>query len=136
MESTLGRLAQGEAPSDLSVVYSDVHGLWGGIRIEVSAGGTYEQSMWERGSVAPTVLRATLAPARVAELAHLLLEIRVWEQRVPDAAPRPDESRATLAIRCAGAESAIWERFNDLTVNSRIARVRDLLVSAGAAPAP
>jgi hypothetical protein len=136
MESALGRLAEGASLSDLSIVYSDVHGLWGGVRVEVTAGGAFEQLVWERGSVAPTVLEATLAPAQVAELARLLLEIRAWEQQISDAQPLPDESRATLSIRCAGAESAIWERFNELTATGRITRVRDLMISAGATPAP
>jgi hypothetical protein len=61
-------------------------------------------------------------------VARLLLEIRVWEQLTPEWPPVPDESRAVLTLRAGGDEVTIWEWYNDLGKNARLARVRALLL--------
>jgi hypothetical protein len=61
-----------------------------------------------------------------------LLEIKAWEQRMPERAPVPDESRATLALRAGDIETSIWEWYNDLAKNTRLARVRSLLIGLAA----
>src|SRR5688572_30010067 len=113
MEAALAGAAAGRIPDDLYVCYSDMHGLWGGVTVTAGPAGAYERAERRQGDAEPAVVRGTLAPAQLQDLARLLLEIRAWEQRTPEAPPLPDESRATLVIRCAGAKSSIWERHND-----------------------
>jgi hypothetical protein len=132
MEEQLEHIAEGHAARDLTIVYSDVHGLWGGISVTLSTSGVYERLEYVRGASVPDVVRGTVAPARVQDVACLLLEIKAWEQRMPERAPVPDESRATLALRAGDIETSIWEWYNDLAKNTRLARVRSLLIGLAA----
>ncbi len=45
----------------------------------------------------------------------------------PDRMAIPDESRASLTISAGGAESEIWEWYNDLDDNRRLSRIRDTM---------
>ena len=119
--------ASGERAGELAIEYSDLHGLWGGASVRVTGDGEYERVTRQRGAD-PVVVRGRAGLDAVREIARLLLEIEAWEQRVPDAAPVPDESRATLTVRRGAARSTIWERYNDLAATGRIGRVRDALL--------
>jgi hypothetical protein len=131
VERALRAVAAGNAvPADLSVVYDDMHGLWGGLTISL-AGGAYEQLERGRGGSAPTVITGTVDRQQIQELASLLVDLKAWEQRVPERAPVPDESRATLKIRVGATEVAIWEWYNDLPKNDRIMQVRDQMRRLG-----
>lgn len=128
VEGALRAIAAGNG-TDLSVVYDDMHGLWGGQTIAISGNGAYERKERARGDSAPTVTSATVGQQQIRQLAGLLVDLAAWEQRVPERAPVPDESRATLRIRVGATEVTIWEWFNDLPKNARIAQIRDLMRS-------
>jgi hypothetical protein len=130
MEQQLRQLVEGRATDDLTIVYSDMHGLWGGLTITLSTSGAYEYLERTRGASGPEVVRGTVAPARIQDVVRLLLELKAWEQRTPERVPVPDEGRATLTLRADGAESSIWEWYNDLAKNARLVRVRSLLVNS------
>jgi hypothetical protein len=132
MEEQLRQLIDGHTTNDLTIVYSDMHGLWGGVTITLSASGAYERLERTRGANAPDVVRGTVAPARIQQIVRLLLEIKAWEQRTPERAPVPDESRAALTLRAGGIEASIWEWYNALAKNARLVQVRSLLVGFAA----
>ena len=135
MEQLLQRFAEGLESSDLTITYSDMHGLWGGVTVILAANGAYERIERKRGAAAPHALRSTLAIARVRDLVRLLHQISAWEQRTPERPPVPDESRATLTLRAGAVEASIWEWFNDLAKNDRLLRVRSLLIELAEADA-
>ncbi len=108
-----------------------MHGLWGGLTIVVSGTGAYERQERVRGASTPTVITGTLDRQQLQELASLLVDLKAWEQRVPERAPVPDESRATLRIRVGTTEVAIWEWYNDLPKNDRIVQISDRMRSFG-----
>jgi hypothetical protein len=132
VENALRAVAAGNAaPADLSITYDDMHGLWGGQTIVASGSGAYERRERGRGASTPTVITGTLDRQQIQELASLLVDLKAWEQRVPERAPVPDESRATLKIRVGTTEVAIWEWYNDLPKNDRITRISDRMRSFG-----
>ncbi len=51
----------------------------------------------------------------------------VWQQRVPERIPAPDESRAYLTVRYKEDRLEIWEWYNDLKKNQRILPIRELM---------
>ncbi len=126
VESALRAIAAGNG-AELSVVYDDMHGLWGGQTITIAGNGAYERKERARGDSAPVVTSGTVDQKQIQALASLLVQLAAWEQRVPERAPVPDESRATLRIRVGTAEATIWEWYNDLPKNDRIAQIRDLM---------
>jgi len=131
MEAALREAAAGQGSVSLLVTYSDMHGLWGGVTMTLTGAGEYERTSREPGGPAVAV-QHRVDGARVAAIVRLLLEIEAWERRVAEQPPLPDESRATLTLRCGGAESSIWERYNDLAENRRLVRVRDALAGLAA----
>lgn len=134
LEANLRSAASGGSLLDFTVTYSDMHGLWGGTSVSLTGAGAYERAEQPRGAPAPTVVRRAVDERRVREVAALLVAIEAWEQYTPERTPLPDESRATLAVRCGGAESAIWEDYNELGRNGRLIRVRDHLRALGDPP--
>ncbi|SRR6266511_666197 len=128
MEAQLKDFSEGRASQNLSIIYSDMHGLWGGITITLSTDGTYELLERARGQIVPDMVRRTVTPAHVQEVIALLLERRLWEQQTLQRTPIPDEVRATLTLRTGNVESSIWELYNKLEKNDRIVRVRRLLL--------
>ena len=128
MEEQLKDLAQGRAAQNLTIVYSDMHGLWGGITITLSTDGAYELLERMRGAMIPDLVRRTIAPVQLQSVIRLLLETRAWEQQTLERTPIPDEVRATLTLRAGEAESTIWELYNNLEKNGRLIRVRSLLL--------
>ena len=132
MKEQLQHIVEGHATHDLTITYSDVHGLWGGVTITLSTSGAYERLEYLRGASVPDVVRGTVALARIQEVMRLLLEVKAWEQRTPERSPVPDESRAILTLRAGQAESSIWEWYNDLAKHARLVRVRSLLAGLAA----
>lgn len=59
----------------------------------------------------------------VRALIGLLVELQAWEQRTPPRTPVPDESAAGLRIQAGGEEARMWEWFNDMGANQRLARI-------------
>ena len=129
MEQKLKDLAEGRATQNLTIVYSDMHGLWGGVTITLSTSGEYELLERKRGVIVPDLVRRTILPAHVQEMIGLLLETRSWEQQTLERAPMPDEVLATLTLRTGDSETSIWELYNNLERNGRLVRVRRLLLS-------
>jgi hypothetical protein len=125
MKACLANAAKGGAPLP-AVVYSDAHGLWGGVTISLGADGACRHDRVNPGGPSQRT-EAMVDPARHRAVAALLVELKAWKQRVPERIAVPDESRAGLTIRCGGAEARIWEWYNDLDKHQRIARVRDAL---------
>jgi hypothetical protein len=128
MEQQLKDFVAGLATQNLTILYSDMHGLWGGITITLSTSGAYELLERGRGQVVPTMVRRTVTPARVQDVIRVLLEARAWEQMQLERTPLPDEVRATLTLRVGDLEASTWELYNKLEKNDRIVRVRRLLL--------
>jgi hypothetical protein len=128
MEQQLKNLAEGHATQNLTIMYSDMHGLWGGATVTLSTSGAYERLERARGAIVPDLVRRTATPAYVQEVLLLLREIRAWEQQPLERAPMPDEVLATLTLKSGNAESSIWELYNNLEKNGRLVRVRRLLL--------
>jgi hypothetical protein len=137
MEQQLKVLADGGAAQRLTIVYSDMHGLWGGVTITLSTSGTYECLERVRGAIVPELVRRTVSIGQVQDVIRLLLEIRVWEQQTLQRTPLPDEVLATLTLKSGDAASSIWELYNNLERNKRLIQVRRLLLAlANAHPQP
>jgi hypothetical protein len=128
MEQQLKQFAEAGECGDLTITYSDLHGLWGGVSVTLSTSGAYERLERKRGAGIPDLIQGTVAPAHIRDVVRLLSEIKAWEQRSPERAPVPDESRATLTLQAGGVESSIWEWYNELAKNARLVRVRSLLI--------
>lgn len=135
MEQQLNHFVEGGESDDLTITYSDMHGLWGGVTITLSGSGTYELLERTRGAGVPHVSQSIVAPERVRDVVRLLSEIKAWEQYTPERVPVPDESRATLVLRAGGVEASIWEWYNDIVKNARLVRVRSLLLELAEAQA-
>jgi hypothetical protein len=132
MEQQLKNLAEGHATQNLTIVYSDMHGLWGGVTITLSTSGAYECLERSRGAIVPNLVRKTVNPAHIQEVIRLLLETRAWEQLTLERMPIPDEVRATLTLKIGDIESSIWELYNNLEKNGRLIWVRRLLLELAA----
>jgi len=110
-------------PEKLEITYSDLHGLYGGLRMCVHGSGKVDQEVVRREAPEPQ----RLSPDAVRELVKLLIEQEAWKQKVPDAVLIPDESRATLKIVAGDASSMIWERARELKSNDRLIRLSMLM---------
>jgi hypothetical protein len=128
MEEHLKDFAEGRATQNLTIVYSDMHGLLGGVTITLSTSGAYERLERPRDLIVPDLVRRTVTPAHIQEVFRLLLETRAWEQMKLERAPMPDEARSTLTLRTGDVETSIWELYNNLEKNGRLVRVRRLLL--------
>jgi hypothetical protein len=124
IRETLSGIAAGKlAPAPLSVTYDDMHGLSGGLTLTIHGDGKVEQTAVREKAGTPQAV----SREGVLKLVRLLLSEEAWEQRVPERAPRLDESRARLEIRYADNTTEIWEWYNDLAENQRIVKIRDLM---------
>jgi hypothetical protein len=120
----LSGIAAGKlSPAPLSVTYDDMHGLSGGLTLTIHGDGKVEQTAVREKAGTPQAV----SHEGVLKLVRLLLREEAWEQRVPERAPRLDESRARLEIRYADNTTEIWEWYNDLAENQRIVKIRDLM---------
>lgn len=142
VEQALRAAASGAAlPPDFAVTYSDMHGMHGGMRVSLSADGTYN---WQTYSQQAGLSQAEgrVPEEAVRDVITLLVQLRAWEQVTPPREPVPDESRAGLLIRAGGEEARIWEWFNDMGANNRLIQVSSRLaalrsqVRPSAAPGP
>ena len=128
-------------PADFAVTYSDMHGMHGGMRVSLSADGTYS---WETYSqqAGRSQVDGRVPQEAVREIVALLVQLRAWEQLTPPRQPVPDESRAGLLIRAGGEEARMWEWYNDMAANNRLVQVSTRLaalrssVQPGAYPGP
>lgn len=103
----------------LTVTYDDLHALWGGLRLAIRGTGQVEQTaVREKVGEPRNVPRAELV-----KLAVLLVRHAAWEQRVPDRAALPDESRTSLTITYGQASVTIWEWHNDLAKSRRLSEI-------------
>lgn len=118
-----------------AVTYSDMHGLWGGTTLTLDADGRYARAQQNPGQPSQRV-EARVDATRHRGLVELLIALQAWQQRVPERMAVPDESTATLRIRCGTAEATIWEWYNDLGKHRRISQVRDALRALEPATAP
>jgi hypothetical protein len=128
IERHLTDFAEELPTQNLTIVYSDMHWLWGGVTITLSTNGAYECLEQPRDSIVPGLVRKTVALVHVREVIHLLLEIRAWEQPTLQRTPMSDEVLATLILRTNDGETSIWELYNKLEKNGRLGRVRRLLL--------
>src|SRR5437867_2476035 len=80
MEQQLKDFAEERVTQNLTILYSDMRGLWGGVTITLSTSGAYEYLERTRGAIVPDMVRRTVTPAHVQEVIRLLLETRSWEQ--------------------------------------------------------
>ena len=128
MEQYLNAFVEGRATHNLTMVYSDLHWLWGGVTITLSVTGAYEYLEHRRESIVPDLIHRTVTPARIQEVIVLLRELRAWEQQTLERTPMRDEVRATLILRTDEVEASIWELYNKLERNHRLVRIRKLLL--------
>jgi hypothetical protein len=128
VEQQLKEIADGRATQNLTIVYSDMHGLLGGVTITLSTSGAYELLERARGAIVPDLMQRTVTPAHIQNVIRLLLETRAWEQLPLERTPMPDEVLATLTLKIGDVESSIWELYNNLERNGRLVRVRRLLL--------
>jgi hypothetical protein len=128
MEQHLKDFAEGRATQNLSIVYTDMHGLWGGITVTLSTSGAYELLERARGQVVPDLVHKTVTPTHIQQVVDLLIRLRLWEQQALQRTPIPDEVRATLTLKIGDAETSIWELYNNLEKNGRLVHIRKLLL--------
>jgi hypothetical protein len=128
MEQYLNAFVEGRAAHNLTIVYSDMHWLWGGVTITLSVSGTYECLKHARGSIVPDLVHKTVTSTRIQEVIVLLREIRAWEQQTLERPPMSDEVLARLILRTDEVEASIWELYNNLERNGRLVRIRKLLL--------
>jgi hypothetical protein len=111
-------------PSDLFLTYDDMHGLWGGMTINIRGSGSGEVRERARGDAKPEIVETTISENRLLELIELLIELRAWEQRTPERPAVPDESKARLTIRVGERTSNVWEWFNEMSKNNRLIQIK------------
>ena len=128
MEQQLKDFAEGHATQNLTIMYSDMHRLWGGVTVTLSTNGAYERLERAQGAIVPELVRRTVTTDQVQEVIGLLLDTRAWEQQSLQRTPIPDEVLATLMLKCGDIASSIWELYNNLERNNRLIRVRRLLL--------
>jgi hypothetical protein len=117
--------ARGERLDELEVTYDDVHPLWGGVAVTLGPGGRYERVERGPGGLHAASTRGHLPPEAIRALARLLLAVEAWEHRPPERPAFPDESTATLTVRCGPARATVWALWDG--GEHRLRRVRDHL---------
>ncbi len=113
--------------SGLELVYDDTHGPWGGTRCELAAEGELTCTVTPEGFGTPVERSVKLTPGQLQELAGLLASLEVWEQRVPPRTPVPGETKAELTVAVGGTEASMWEWYNDMGANDRLAQIKGWL---------
>lgn len=124
IEKALAGLTKGEGSwKDFSVTYSDLHGFHGGLKLTIDGSGKVTQTAVRvKAGKEKAVSKASLR-----DLVQLLQKQKAWVQKEPERAAVPDESRAVLSIKYGKDAVRIWEWFNDLSKNKRIAEIRDAM---------
>ncbi len=122
IEMRLQAIADGKADAaDMTMIYDDVHGLWGGVRMTMHGDGRVEQEVHAPVEAHPEGHDITKEHVRV--IAQLLVDLQAWEQLTPEREANEDESRTMLTIRIGALESSIWEWHNEQVSNDRIYKV-------------
>jgi hypothetical protein len=98
------------APSDLTLTYDDMHGLWGGSILTLPEDCSLERQTNSIESATAEINHKQISEYELLESVRLLVELSAWEQRTPDSHAIPDESRAHLKISIQGCTSRVWER--------------------------
>jgi len=125
IKDSLNELSVGKGElGQLKVTYDDLHGLHGGLRLEIRGNGMVIQKA-VRKKVDPA--KKKIGKTDLMALINILIEQQAWVQRTPERDPVPDESRAKLTIVYAGHSSVIWEWYNDLKAKQRIIVIRELM---------
>ena len=127
MRAQLQAVADGDAPADFDVTYSDVQPLWGGVTLTLDAEGRFARTTHGPGGRTTETTRGRVSSEQVREMAALLVEIEAWLHHPTSRHAIPDEAIVTLTLRCGGEEATVWELHGDLERNARLVRVRDLL---------
>ncbi|MGO9262669.1 MAG: hypothetical protein ACLQU1_41275 [Bryobacteraceae bacterium] len=124
VKSVLERIEAGRLDlTPLAVSYDDLHPLWGGLVLTIHGSGKVEQKAVRQTPGQPRLVTRE----DLLKLVRLLLSEQVWNQRVPERTPVPDESRVRLTIRYGSDQSVIWEWYDDLKANQRMVQIRDLM---------
>ncbi len=132
MRACLDELAAGRGDwRKFSLTYDDVHALHGGLTLTIQGDGRVEQQAVRIQTREPRDVRKR----DLEKLVALLRELKAWEQRTPKRQAVPDESIASLTIRCGGDTVRIWEWYNEMAANARIRRVHDLMTRLALHPA-
>ncbi|MGC4114062.1 MAG: hypothetical protein QM765_05270 [Myxococcales bacterium] len=122
----------GRLPAEkLKLVYSDLHGLHGGLDLTIKGDGKVQQVAM-RTSVHPP---KDVSAAALRRLVELLIELEAWTQKVPTRAPVPDEGTARLTLYAGDEATTTWEWFNDLGKNKRLVKLKDAMCKAAWDPA-
>ena len=122
--------------SRISLVFDDVHPLYGGVRFELEDGGVLTRLDVPRAGQQPTRTRVRLTDRQADGVVEAIQVAKAWQQVEPPRTPVPDESRATFRVRVGSDESDVWEWANDLTKNDRLIRVQHALNGLLPAGAP
>ncbi len=134
VKDALGQLPQGKGDLvKLTVTYDDLHGLHGGLQLTIRGDGKVEQKAVRLKTGEP---KEAVERKDIDDLVKLLVRHEVWEQRVPERAAVPDESRARLSVSVGEHTVRIWEWFNDLAKNRRMVEVRDFMTKIAQKPEP
>lgn len=125
MEKELTKIvATKKIPPAFSITYDDMHGLWGGETITVDGAGNVEARERDQVAPDPKITKRTISQKRLLDLIKLLVELKAWEQQIPERQPRPDESRARFTIKSGERISQTWEWFNDMEKTRRLIQIK------------
>jgi len=125
VKSALQDLAQGKGDlGKLSVTWNDLHGLHGGLRLTIQGDGTITQEVVRAEAGKP---KEKVEAKDLKDLVDKLIAQEAWVQRVPERPAVPDESRAKLTLTVGADSVTVWEWYNDLAKNKRLAVIRDLM---------
>lgn len=126
----LDAFMRGEPSSGpFEVMYSDLHGLHGGIEVRLAGDGELTKRVAQPGKETTTQKRDGVQKSTIHEVIALLIETRAWEQQVEERPLNADESVAKLEIMIGDQKFAIWEHYNDMAQLRRLARIKALLIS-------
>jgi hypothetical protein len=108
------------APSDLTLTYDDMHGLWGGSILTLPEDCSLERQTNSIESATAEINHKQISEYELLESVRLLVELSAWEQRTPDSQVVLDESRAHLKIASKGARAEYESGFNEMPTNRLI----------------
>ena len=110
-------VAGAEVPPDLEVLYDETHGLWGEFKIIIRGDGGVQCRDGRVYKPRKGVTHASINSQQIINLLGLLIEHRVWEQRMPRRLVIPDETLAVLRVSVGGLMATVWELNSDMAEN-------------------
>jgi hypothetical protein len=129
VESLLQNIhSQAEIPIHLEIIYTDMHGLWGGETLVIKGHGSLEYTKRDPDMTIDSIYKDSLAKEQILELLALLIENEAWVQYTPDRMPLTDESKAYLHINLKEHSSLTWEWYNDLKRNNRLIVIKNKML--------